>query len=69
MGILIIAAALLSLGGLIGTVAVFAIPSWRPRGPRKNATITRLVVFLACLVIGAAIIVYAAQSTTTIVLD
>ncbi|MFT4230193.1 MAG: hypothetical protein QM602_07895 [Microbacterium sp.] len=70
MGILILGAALLTLIGLAGVIAVFAIPAWRPRGPQKKAAIGRLIAFAVAFVVGAGIMVYAAQfaaSTITII--
>ncbi len=66
MGIFVIAGTLLALVGLAGLIAVFAIPGWRPRGPRKTGALIRVGVFALCLVVGVAILAYGAMSGTTI---
>lgn len=67
MALLTIAAALLALFGACGTVAVFAIPAWRPRGQQKRAALLRLFAFLVCFGGGIAIIAVNPAATVTLI--
>lgn len=66
MGIFVVAGAFLALVGFAGLIAVFAIPGWRPHGPRTIGPLVRAGVFVLCLAVGVAILAYGVMSGTTI---
>lgn len=67
MPIVTLTAALMTLVGVGGCIAVLSIPAWRPRGPRRRRAVWRLVLFLGCLVIGIAVLASVASGPTIVI--